>query len=172
MQVEYTGDHPIVREAVTEANRLLKDQSFLEEIAARPTFDMSTASPATIAELIRSSSLRFVVQLFSPRGVNKVRYRKTFAYTDGRYPNTLFLNEAKLDREMADVAATIIHEAIHALDDSEPGYQFGHGSNSPRGKENTAPYWIGNRAYQLLTAGEGTTAPSVDEVEEGIVADA
>jgi len=166
MQVAYAGTHPVVKAAVEQANRMLRDPAFLDEIASHPKFDMSDAPPAVIAGLMRTSALKFTVETFSPRGFYRIKYRKTFAYTDSRHPNKLFLHAQKLDREIADVAATIIHEGIHALDDAENRYSFGHGDNSPSGKENTAPYWIGSRAYQILSGRAGVAAPSIEEVSE------
>lgn len=95
-----------------------------------------------------------------------IKYRKTFAYTDGRFPNTLFLNFKKLDREIEDIAATIIHESIHALDDAEATYTFGHGNNSSAGKDNTAPYWIGNLAYRILKNNQNAPLLAFDQIEE------
>jgi hypothetical protein len=166
MRIIYIGEHSVVKDAVADANRVLRDEAFLNQIASHSNFDMSTVLPAAIADLIRSSTLDFVIKLFSPHGIDALRYRNTFAYTDDKMPNTLFLNEKKLNREVADVAATIIHEGIHALDEADTNHRFGHGNNSPRGKENTAPYWIGNRAYQILTQRVGAAAPSLEEIEE------
>lgn len=150
MKVIFADENAYVQKATTMANTILGNEEFYQKIRQQEKFDLSTAKPSIIAELIKSSGLEFKVELFYPSGWRAIKYRNTFAYTDPNYPNTLFLNLKKLDREIEDIAATIIHECIHALDQEAVDYTFGHGNNSPKGKENTAPYWIGNLAYKLL----------------------
>lgn len=150
MTITFNEPFPGVRSAVDMANALLRHPGFFRAIAAHPGFDRSNAPSRVIAELMEKSSLVFRVTVFMPRGGKRFKYRNTFAYTDSGFPNTLFLNRRKLNRETEDIAATIIHESVHALDDSEAQYGFGHGDNSPVGKANTAPYWIGNLAYRML----------------------
>jgi hypothetical protein len=150
MKIVFDDEDPSVQQATQMANSIFTNEEFYKRIRQETKFDLSTAKPAVIAELILNSSLEFKVELFYPSGWRAIKYRKTFAYTDGNYPNTLFLNLRKIDRELEDIAATIVHESIHALDDECLEYTFGHGNNSSIGKDNTAPYWIGNLAYQIL----------------------
>jgi hypothetical protein len=150
MKITFNDEHKNVQQAVQMANLVLANDDFYARIRQVTKFDLSTAAPAIIADLIKNSRLDFKVELFYPSGWRAIKYRKTFAYTDEIYLNTLFLNLRKLDREIEDIAATIIHESIHALDDECLEYTFGHGNNSSKGKDNTAPYWIGNLAYQIL----------------------
>ena len=150
MKVKFNDENETVQKAVQMANEVFKNKDFYSRIRQELKFDLSTATPKIIADLIENSNLEFKVELFYPTGWRAIKYRKTFAYTDGNYPNTLFLNLKKLDRETEDIAATIVHESIHALDDESVEYTFGHGNNSSIGKDNTAPYWIGNLAYQIL----------------------
>lgn len=150
MKITFNDVHKNVQEAVKMANSVLENEDFYIRIRQVTKFDLSTASPEFIADLIHNSNLDFNVELFYPSGWRAIKYRKTFAYTDGNYPNTIFLNLKKLDREIEDIAATIIHESIHTLDDECVEYTFGHGNNSSVGKDNTAPYWIGNLVYQIL----------------------
>ncbi len=151
MKILFNDDIIIVKSAVEKSNGLLNNVDFFNEISNHPSFDLSTASPKIIADLMKHSNLEFKIEIFYPNVLLVLfKYRKTFAYTDGQFPNTLFLNFKKLNREVESIAATIIHESIHALDDAEDTYTFGHGNNSPIGKDNTAPYWIGNLAYKML----------------------
>lgn len=150
MEITFKDIHKGVQEAVKMANSVLKNEDFYKMIRQVPKFDLSTASTTFIAEFIHNSNLIFKIELFYPSGWRAIKYRKTFAYTDENYPNTLFLNLKKLDREIEDIAATIIHESVHALDDECIEFTFGHGNNSSVGKDNTAPYWIGNLAYKIL----------------------
>lgn len=151
MKIIFNEDIQEVALATEMSNRLLTDDSFYSQIASHPKFDDSNASPEVISLLLKNSNLEFKIVLFHPHFFDAFKYRKTFAYTDGNFPNTLFLNGKKLDREIEDIAATIIHEAIHALDEETEDYSFGHGNNKAIGKDNTAPYWIGHLAYKMLT---------------------
>ena len=134
------------------ANKVLLNNEFYNKIALKSQFDFSNATGQIISDIIKISNLEFKVDLFYPRLFGSfMRYRKSLAYITSSYPNTLFLNARKLNRALAEIAATISHESIHALDDSENIYSFGHGNNSPVDKDNTEPYWIGNLAYSILT---------------------
>jgi len=151
MNITLVSNHGKVQTAVEMANSVLNNELFYSRIREKESFDLSTASPAVIADLIQNSDLTFKVDFFYPSGLfQAIKYRKTLAYTDSRYPNTLFLNLKKLNRAEESIAATIIHESIHALDHDAVDYTFGHGNNSAVGKENTAPYWIGNLANKIL----------------------
>ena len=61
-------------------------------------------------------------------------------------PNSIYINTAKLDRSLGSVVATLLHEFIHMVDNYDTLHSYGHGDNSARGKQNTAPYWIDNLA--------------------------
>ena len=135
--------------SVEMANELLKNSEFFQAIYEHNTFDYSDTTPAIISDLMKGSDLKFKVTTFHPHWLEG--YGRTLAYTDSRFSNTLFLNDKKLNRDPEEVAASIIHESVHALDDDKSNnYRFGHGDDSPIGKENSAPYWIGNLAYQML----------------------
>jgi len=170
MKITFNENLAGVKSATNKSNELLKMEEFYKAISDHPNFDLSNASPKIIAELLNNSDLEFKVEIFYPNAFQSIKYRKTFAYTDSRFPNTLFLNFKKLDREIEDIAATIIHESIHALDDAEENYTFGHGNNSPRGKDNTAPYWIGNLAYRMLKNDPNSPLLVFDQMEEDGIA--
>ncbi len=150
MKIIFNDNQPKIQEATDLANSVLGNPIFYTKIKEKDSFDLSTASPQIIADLIEKSNLEFTVDLFYPSGWRRIKYRKTLAYTDRRYPNTLFLNLRKLKRSPESIAATIIHESIHALDNEAVDYTFGHGNNSSKGKKDTAPYWIGNLAFKIL----------------------
>lgn len=61
------------------------------------------------------------------------------------------MNDKKLNRSVESIAATIIHESVHVVNDSEQQYTFGYGNNSLANKENIAPYWIGDLALRMLS---------------------
>lgn len=170
MKIIFNENLAGVKSATDKSNELLKMEEFYKAISDHPNFDLSNASPKIIAELLKKSDLEFKVEIFYPNIIQSIKHRKTFAYTDSRFPNTLFLNFKKLDREIEGIAATIIHESIHALDDAEENYTFGHGNNSPKGKHNTAPYWIGNLAYRMLKNAPNAPLLAFDQMEEDNIA--
>ncbi|MCX6307220.1 MAG: hypothetical protein NT040_19820 [Bacteroidetes bacterium] len=166
MIIIFNDEHTRVKAATALSNGILKNPVFFKAISDHPSFDLSTASPQIIADLMAKSDLEFKIEIFYPNVLQSIKYRKTFAFTDGRFPNTLFLNFKKLERETEDIAATIIHESIHALDDAAENETFGHGNNSAVGKENTAPYWIGNLAYRMLKNNPDAPLLAFDQVED------
>ena len=167
MTIIFNEHNASVSKAVIMTNALLTDEPFLDQIARHPSFDFSNATPQIVAELIRLSTLEFHVELFYPNLLNRLtKYRKTLAYTDKRFPNTLFLNVRKLNRSSESIAATIVHESIHALDTEATEYSFGHGNNSSVGKQNSAPYWIGNLAYRILLDDADAPLLVFDQPEE------
>lgn len=144
-----------VASAVELANYILGLPKFYNEIRQMKTFSHATTTPANIATLIEESDLKLTVAIFFPRKIKAIKYRNTIAYVDSKSPNTLLLNKKKVDeRRRTDIslAGTIIHEAIHALDNDNTDFSFGHGSNRKKGKDKSAPYWIGEKAIELLKA--------------------
>lgn len=147
MTITFSGNHVLVREAAALTNQLLQDTAFFEGIRQHDGFDMSTASPIQIADLMQSSNAVVTVELYK----SKNPFSKVLAYEDSRYPNMVFLNSRRLKRSVASICNTIVHECVHALDAAEKGLRFGHGDNYAHGKENTAPYWIGDLAEEVIS---------------------
>lgn len=153
---ESSIDHPVVTEALVLVRSLLDRADFYAKIAAHDRFDYANATPAQIAALLRESNAAVTIVGYSPR-----RRSKVLAYEDARYPGTVFLNVRRLDRSPESVAATIVHECVHAVDSQHATLDFGHGKNGARGKENTAPYFIDAIAYEMLA-----TKPSRASTDE------
>ena len=78
------------------------------------------------------------VRFYKPRWP----WSAALAYVQGNNPKTIYINERKLNRSEASIAATIAHEYIHVLDNYTPE-SFGHGDNYASGKDNSAPYYFG-----------------------------
>lgn len=147
MIVTFPGTNKNVVNAVTRCNQILQDPAFFDLIRQHPAFDRSTATPAQIADLMQRSTSAVTVELYTPKWL----WSKALAYEDHRYPNKVFLNARRLSRSLGSLSATIIHECVHALDAEDEALRFGHGDNNPNGKENTAPYWIGDLAYVMIS---------------------
>ena len=158
MQVVCNTNELTVVKACELANSLLRRPDFYVGIAAHPNFDIdrggkrALVTPTQVADILRTTTLAFSVKLFTPPWYLRwTKYLRTQAYTDPGIPDTLFLKSYWIRNEAPTagyVAATILHECVHAADTAG---EFGHGDNSPAGKENTAPYWIGSYANSLLT---------------------
>jgi hypothetical protein len=146
MNVIFSETDANVTAAVNRTNLLLKDATFFDRIRRHDRFDMSTATPRQIADLMETSNATVEVELYTSRWP----WSKALAYEDSRYPNKVFLNSRRLNRSIASICATIVHECVHALDASAPNLRFGHGDNNPNGKENTAPNWISDLAYEMV----------------------
>jgi len=146
MNVTFSANNANVRAAVDQANIQLQNLAFFQRIREHAGFDSSTASPGQIAQLMALSNVMVQVELYTSRWP----WSKALAYEDHRFPSKVFLNSRRLDRSLASICATIIHECVHALDATEEGLRFGHGDNNPNGKENTAPYWIGDLAFEMV----------------------
>ncbi|MCB9163593.1 MAG: hypothetical protein H6592_04015 [Flavobacteriales bacterium] len=154
MKVQFSGNNANVDNAVERTNELLQDPAFFDAIRAHPKFDRSTATPVQIADLMQQSATVVEVKLYK----SKWPLSKALAYEDHNYPNTVFLNSRRLDRSLASICATIVHECVHAVDALDKDLRFGHGGNDPNGKENTAPYWIGDLAYEMISGKPATFA--------------
>ena len=145
--INYQGNNAAVAAAAQRANELLLDQTFFNRIAALPAFDYSTASPQQVADILEHSIFIMNIEFYRPRNP----FSKANAYDDPQHPLVIHLNERKLNRSLASICATLIHEAVHAADALQTGFSFGHNGNSAAGNENTAPYQIDGLAYEMVS---------------------
>lgn len=136
-----------LKSAVDLALEVFRNDRFYQEIAAKDEFDLSDATPQQIADLLGAFEIPVNVEGFYPRWFERLKYRKTLAYTVG---GNVYFNLRKMNRTENSLAATLVHETVHVLDNYTSEFSFGHGGNSSDGKGNTAPYWIGNLAYKIL----------------------
>lgn len=144
---EYKGNIKSIKEATAAANELFYNSHFTDTIAAKESFDMSTAKPSYIATSIRNTSnVKTNVKTYRSRNP----WSRAIAYFTANRPNDINLNTRKLNRTKGSIVATLWHERIHQLDNLDPVHYYGHGNNSPRGKQNTAPYWIDNLAQSII----------------------
>lgn len=165
MSVVFHGDQEAVVRATGLANGILSNPQFYTRIRERARFDLTEVTPQRIATLMEQCAVQLRVELY-----RHLLPSRALGYEDPAHPDRVFLNARKLDRSDASIVGTIIHEAVHAVDAVSPE-RFGHGDNSPVGKDNTAPYWIGNLAISLVS---GAAFAEVDhaphDVEQGAAA--
>ncbi len=148
MKVLYNGNYKQIHSAVEDANELYDSEIFYENIARHPGFSCSKKAPKEIAQIMKESYLEIEVKLYRP----KWKRSKVLGYFIRSYPTTIFLNSRKIYRETNSITNTIVHECVHALDNSLNSkiIEFGHNCGYFK---NTAPYEIGNIAESIIDGG-------------------
>lgn len=146
MKVIYNGKNIKVLNCIEFINDLLNEDIFYSSIKSFKSFTYTEYDPQDIAQLIKNDENQIIVKLYK----SKNPWTKANAYVSPKHKNTLFLNIRKLWRNKEDIINTIVHECVHVVDFSENGkIDFGHGDNYSEGKDNSAPYWIGNLAKDM-----------------------
>ncbi len=120
------------------ANDFFRMVLFKGDIIRKKDFDYTTDSLNEILKRLEDK-VRLKVSTFEPSS----RQMVTVAFHKG---GTAYFNEHKLERKTCSMINTLVHEYMHFV-----GYS--HGDNSPEGKENSVPYYFGNRAQELCEAG-------------------
>lgn len=140
-------------EAVVLANEIINSISFRAAMQSRSSFDMSNASPAHVMGELEEFNRLHCISVVTYRPW--YRWSKAYARFQPSRPHTVQLSSRKLQRHSdsginaASLVGSIVHEFIHLVDNFSP-MSFGHGNNNPTGKENTAPYWAGRKAKELI----------------------
>lgn len=121
-----------------KANDFFRLVLFKGDIIQKKDFDFTTD---TLDQILRrlQEKVRLKISTFQPDSNQMV----TVAYHQG---GTAYFNKHKLERTTCSMINTLVHEYMHFV-----GYS--HGDNSPVGKENSVPYYFGNRAQELCEAG-------------------
>lgn len=154
MRAEFKGDDPGLAAAAAAITALTDRTDFWDGIAAHGAFDCVTISADSIARRLQAETRMIRVLLWKPRAPRRAFYKNTVAVTNPKEPFVLHYHMAFLSNSVGQKINTIVHELIHNVDDhdGQPGEQMGHGDNDWHGKENTAPYWIGEFAQRLYEA--------------------
>jgi hypothetical protein len=137
----YKGKIKKIKEAVVAANELLLDSSFYAAIKAKEEFDMADIPADLIAELIRNTDMemRLITYIGSPR---------VHGYDDRDNPDLIHINIFRSEWTHSSIVNTIVHQIVHAVNDLHREFNFSHGDRNSEGKQNTAPFWIGNYAEE------------------------
>lgn len=144
VSVLYHGTSLVMIDAIFRTNLLLENNSFYYAISEHEAFDMANVGAHTISKLLKKSNLQMTIETyFRP-------WSKAETYDDPHEPTVIYLNQWHNSRSIPGFCNTFIHKIVHAVNAENPQYEFGHGDNSAIGKENTAPYWIGNLAEQMV----------------------
>jgi hypothetical protein len=145
---KYDGRNEKIKQAVTYANNPSLKRFVLDGIMNKASFDMSTANPAYIADEFAKflDSVTITVETYRPA----YRWSKAIGYFTPSKPTTIHFNEYKDFLHVSSIVGNFYHEATHMMDNFDLKHSYGHGSNSPTGKQNTAPYFIGNLAVSFM----------------------
>jgi hypothetical protein len=125
-----------VNDLVRVANCTFTHADFLKAVESKTLFDYSEHTGADV--IGRMSKITCGIRLYS----TKNPFSSAIATTYASDRSFLYLNTRKNPREMKYMVNTVIHECSHLA-----GYT--HGDNSPVGKENSVPYWIGDKAEEV-----------------------
>jgi hypothetical protein len=142
-----------LKQAVAITNELLEGKrGFFDEVRQIKAFDFSknvaTQKPVTGEEVVTqlAQKVDVTVQKWTPWYI----FSKAYATT---VPGTvIYLNARKLDRSVSSLVSTLTHEAVHIADNDPKTRFFGHGNNSPKGKDNTAPYKLDAIAERIAAS--------------------
>ena len=160
MRAEFKGDDPGLAAAAEVITALAGNADFWDGIRAHGPFDFATIDAAEIARRLQSTAHTIRVVLWKPRFSRHVFYQNTVAVTNPGEAFLLHYHVAFLGNSVGQKINTIVHEYIHNVDDhdGQPGEQMGHGDNDWHGKENSAPYWIGEFAQRLYESAHPAVA--------------
>lgn len=139
---KFYGSNPKITNCVALANDNSNWDFLEDEIKLKDSFDMSTLSPQLVYEDIRAfwEEKDITVKIYYP----KWRLSKAIGYFTPSRPLDINLNGYKLNRSQYSIIGTFFHELVHLSDNHNKNQSYGHGDNNPLGKQNTAPYFIGN----------------------------
>lgn len=145
--IVYAGSFSNLQNATAKANELLRDDKFYQLIAAKDKFDFTNATTAQVATAIKSCSLSVKVVTYK-----KLFPLRTLGFENPQDPLHIHINMQgwRGNRSVASYVGTIIHEAVHCADSDNSVFNFGHKGNAAAGNEETAPYWIGNLAINMV----------------------
>jgi hypothetical protein len=153
MRISYTGEAQNLRKAAAFANELAGTEEFWRQIREKPKFDYTSLTSAQIEQRLRGAGTELKIKMWRPGNpAQRFTYRNTVAFVDHAHPHHLFYHEKFIGNSVDELVHTFVHEYVHDVDYHSDGsalIDMGHGSNNPKGKEESAPYWIGNLAQRL-----------------------
>ena len=129
-----------IKESVRLGNLYFQSTDFAKDVRALKTYLYADCTPEEILDCFtsRKDAIEIICYNFGwkARNVLGKEVGDGYAHVNSRY----------LDRSIASIAATAVHEAAHVVDGYFRKRYFGHGDNSSVGKGTTFTYHIGNCA--------------------------
>lgn len=156
----YKGSNYKIKKAIEEIEYELQpflEMDLIQSERGSGVFDMSNIDKRTVAREIISFIQAKDIYVKEYRSKNP--WSRALGYFSRFKPNDVNLNNRRLNRSIGSIANTIVHEIVHMTDNYVEEYVFFHGNNNPVGKENTAPYWIGNKIEAIIDR------KSIDQVD-------
>lgn len=152
LKVSNKSNNKRIEVLCSQINSLYEKADFWKDVMKhRDLFYLSNISGMTLYDLFNASKTEVNIMVFK----SKNPFTKSNGYTTPSDPNSVYLNSRKFNRSDASIAATIVHETVHCLDNStDPRHYFGHGDNndSPE-KDGCAPQFLADLAYKHLSCG-------------------
>ena len=140
VQLHYAGKNATIISAVNEANFILSNEAFYHSIDSINSFDNTTLNGRQISAEMKQS-----------RVVEVTEYYKKHTRTNAKTQTKLKLNTAKLNRSLASITSTLIHETIHAVDWAVNGeWDYTHRTQYVENPPISAPYVIGELAERFV----------------------
>lgn len=139
-----------VNTAIYWANQVVNSVIFRDKLVEIINeFDYSIEADGTgitgeeMHQILNKSNRTYYVRVYK----NWNPFSSTCGYFEGG--NIIHLNYWYIKRVgIREMVSTIVHEGIHAEDEVNPSDSYGHGNNSPIGKEDSAPYAIDELAAE------------------------
>ena len=140
IQLHYGGKDTRIILAVKEANKILQNQEFTNLVNQIEKFDNTQYSGKQI--LSEMSTIQFV---------EVTEFYKSHTKTTAKTQNRISINKAKLNRSLASITNTLIHECIHAVDWlTNKKWDYTHRTQHVENPPISAPYVIGSIAQKLV----------------------
>lgn len=142
VQLRYAGNNPKITAAVAEANRILSNTEFYRKIDSIQTFDNTTYTGSQIVAEMRAIA-----------SIEVGEYYKARTRTTAKTLTKIRLNTARLNRSLAAVTKTLVHETVHAVDwNTNKRWNYTHRTQYEERPPVSAPYVIGAIAQKMIQA--------------------
>jgi hypothetical protein len=126
-----------VNDLVKYANCVINHSDFINEIESQKVFEYTEKTGYAVIAALHER--RCGLRLYATKNPFSSVIATTYA-NDREY---LYFNTRKNPRDMKYMVNTAIHECSHLAG-------FSHGDNSPVGKENSVPYFIGKSSESVV----------------------
>jgi hypothetical protein len=152
--IVYNGTRPRLVEAVGNAGVILNSGNLHTTILNRKkNFYNTKRTCREIADLVAACNATITLREFTRPAQNGWI---TTAYVEADDRDVIHYNTEVMGYSVKSQTNTLVHEAIHVIDafhDRISSFDFTHNGNdstNPPQNVDSAPYWIGNRAEELV----------------------
>jgi hypothetical protein len=140
LQLNYSGSNIKIIESVKKANEILADTGFYNQVNAIREFDNTVYSGHQI-----------LAEMKSIKTVEITEYFKRHTRTTAKTQTKISINTAKLNRSLASIVNTLVHESIHAADWLvNRHWNYTHKTQYEEIPPISAPYIIGSIAEGMV----------------------